>query len=118
VAVYDAGTGLAQGTHPISAEYAGDGNFKGSTNSVSQVINNGSSPTTPTVSGSTLNGGQFRITFNGPNGQSYEVLSSTNLALPLVSWVTNSSGTFTGSPVIYTNATPSDRQRFYRIQSP
>ena len=115
VAVYDAGTGLAQGTHPISAEYAGDGNFKGSTNSVSQVVNS-VVLTPPTLGGVTSSGGQFQITFSGPNGQTYAVLSTTNLANG--PWITNSTGTFSGGSVTYTNSTPNDPQRFYRIQSP
>jgi len=115
VAVYDAGTGLAQGTHPITAEYAGDGNFKGSTNSVSQVVNS-VVLTPPTLGGATSSGGQFQITFSGPSGQTYAVLSTTNLANG--PWITNSTGTFSGGSVTYTNTTPNDPQRFYRIQSP
>ena len=115
VAIYDAGSGLAQGTHPITVEYAGDGNFKGSTNSVSQVVNS-VVLTPPTLGGATSSGGQFQITFSGSNGQTYAVLSTTNLANG--PWITNSTGTFSGGSVTYTNTTPNDPQRFYRIQSP
>ena len=115
VAIYDAGSGLAQGTHPITVEYPGDGSFKGSTNSVSQVVNS-MVLTPPTLGGATSSGGQFQITFSGPNGQTYAVLSTTNLANG--PWITNSTGTFSGGSVTYTNTTPNDPQRFYRIQSP
>jgi hypothetical protein len=72
----------------------------------------------PTVSGSGLNGGNYEVTFSGPSGQTYHVLSSTNVALPLASWTPVSSGTFAGSPVTYTNSSPNDAQRFYIITSP
>jgi len=74
--------------------------------------------TAPTVNGAKLTAGMFQVTFTGPNGQPYEVLSSTNVAAPLGAWVTNSSGTFPGGNVIYTNQSPTDPRRFYRIKSP
>ena len=70
----------------------------------------------PTMSGAQLSAGTFQITFTGPNGQPYEVLSSTNLAVP-GNWVTNSSGIFSGGNVIYTQ-NPTNSSCFYRIQSP
>jgi hypothetical protein len=115
VAVLNAGTNYTAGSFTITASYAGDANFTGSTNSLTQVVN-GVVLTPPTVGGATISGGQFSITFSGPNGQTYEVLSTTNLANSL--WITNSSGTFGGSSVVYTNTAPNDPQRFYRIQSP
>ncbi len=74
-------------------------------------------PPTLSVAGP-VTGTSFALTFNGPGGQSYEVLSSTNLTLPLASWTTQSSGVFGGGPVIYTNASATNAQQFYLIQSP
>ena len=75
--------------------------------------------TPPTLSGGeALGGGQFALTFSGPNGQTYTVLTSTNVALPLVSWNVLTTGTFGGNPVIYTNTTATNGAQFYIIQSP
>ncbi|NBP61854.1 MAG: hypothetical protein EBU55_06460, partial [Betaproteobacteria bacterium] len=65
-----------------------------------------------------LNSTSFQLTFSGSSGQTYQVLRSTNLALPLSSWTTQSSGTFGPIPVIYTNTNSTNQQQFYRIQSP
>ncbi len=72
----------------------------------------------PTVSSANLTAGTFQMTFTGPNGQPYEVLTSTNVATPLVGWVTNSSGILTGGNVTYTNQSPTNPSQFYIIQSP
>ena len=65
-----------------------------------------------------LSGGSFPLTFSGPSGQSYTVLTSTNVALPLASWTVLTSGTFGGSPVIYADPAATNAQQFYRIKSP
>jgi hypothetical protein len=106
--------GLAAGSHPITAEYTGDGvNFVGSTNTpaLAQVIWGKPS----FVGGPSLVAGSFLLTFTGTTGQPYEVLSTTNLAAG--PWITNSSGTFVGGNVTYTNTSPTGNQ-FYRIQTP
>ncbi|MCX6896381.1 MAG: Ig-like domain repeat protein, partial [Verrucomicrobia bacterium] len=102
--------------HTIAAEFVGTGNFLNSTNTLAggQTVNYAP----PTVSGVAVVAGSFQLTFTGPAGQTYQVLSSTNVALPLASWTPVSSGTFGGSAVTYTNATPTDAQRFYRVKSP
>ena len=72
----------------------------------------------PTVSSVQLSAGMFLVTFTGPSGQPYEVLASTNVATPLGTWVTNSSGIFSGGNVTYTNQSPTKPSQFYRIKSP
>jgi autotransporter-associated beta strand protein len=73
----------------------------------------------PTLSGFVqLNSTSFQLTFSGSSGQTYQVLCSTNLALPLSSWTTQSSGIFGAAPVIYTDTNSMNQQLFYRIQSP
>jgi hypothetical protein len=49
----------------------------------------------------------FPITFNGANGQTYEVLTSTSLSLPLSGWTQISTGT-----------TAINQTQFYRVVSP
>jgi len=60
----------------------------------------------------------FAITFGGPSGQTYKVISSTNIAVPMSSWSVLTSGTFGASAVIYTNTPLTGMQQFYRVTSP
>jgi len=61
--------------------------------------------------------GSYRLYISGPAGQTYELLYSTDLALPLGSWTQLTTGTFDGSQQVYDDFT-SDPQRFYRLRSP
>ena len=72
----------------------------------------------PTIGGINSIGGGVVLNFSGTNGQSWKILTSTNLALPVTNWSTVTTGTFGGSAVNYTNNSPADAQRFYRITSP
>jgi Putative Ig domain len=81
------------------------------------TTNAGGSGQPPTVSTPVLVSGSFQFTFNGTSGQTYEVLSSTNVAAPMTQWVTNLSGTFNGSPVTFATNTIG-RANFYRVRSP
>gem|GEM_PF-1200841 len=62
--------------------------------------------------------GWFRLTFSGPTGQTYKVLASTNVTLPVATWTVLSSGTFGPSPVTYIHTSATNAQQFYCIQSP
>jgi hypothetical protein len=76
-------------------------------------------PTPITISNESIAPGiGLLLAFTGPAGQSYEVLSSTNLLLPLGNWVTDASGIFGASAATFTNPAPTDAQHFYRIKSP
>jgi autotransporter-associated beta strand protein len=72
----------------------------------------------PVLSSMNLANGGVVLSFSGTNGQSYQVLSSTNLNIPLSNWTAVSSGTLTGSTINYTNAPATDPQRFFIITSP
>jgi autotransporter-associated beta strand protein len=73
----------------------------------------------PTLNGfGPLSGGSFPLTFSGPSGQPYKVLSSTNVELPLASWTVLTTGTFGASPETYTDTSATNGTQFYRIQSP
>jgi hypothetical protein len=76
--------------------------------SASPVINGGGS----------WSNGVFTLNFGGANGQSYGVLMSTNLLLPLSQWTRIASGTFGISAVTYMNMSATNMQQFYRIVSP
>ena len=72
----------------------------------------------PTLGGITKSGSDVIVSFSGTNGQTYQVLTSTNVTLPLASWTSVASGTFSGAPVSYTNSPASEDQRFFIITSP
>ena len=62
--------------------------------------------------------GSLPLVFIGPVGQTYEILTSTNLSLPMTSWTQLTNGTFGADPVAYTDTTATNGARFYRIASP
>ena len=83
------------------------------------TVTSGGGATQPVLSGyGPLTGTSFPLTFSGTSGQSYEVLTSTNVALPLSSWTVLTSGTFGASPVIFTATGATNTQQFYCIKSP
>jgi len=99
---------------------AHNGTFSVSDQDITQVLLNytpGAPPPAFTSFGP-LSGTSFPLTFSGQSGQSYRVLTSTNVALPLASWTELTAGTFGGSPVIYTDTGATNDQRFYYIVSP
>jgi hypothetical protein len=62
--------------------------------------------------------GALSFSFTGANGQTYHVLTSTNVVLPLTSWQSLSSGTFATGTVNFTDPAATNAQQFYRITSP
>ncbi|MCX6928978.1 MAG: chitobiase/beta-hexosaminidase C-terminal domain-containing protein, partial [Verrucomicrobia bacterium] len=65
-----------------------------------------------------LSGNSFPLTFSGPTGETYKVLSSTNVALPLANWTVLTTGTFGGGLVTYTDTSATNGLKFSRIVSP
>jgi autotransporter-associated beta strand protein len=65
-----------------------------------------------------INGGGFGFNFSGPRGQSYRVLSTTNLDLPIASWLVVTNGVFGSDPAFYSDAITDNQQKYYRIGSP
>ena len=75
-------------------------------------------PVPPTLQASGwMNSGSFQMTLGGPNGQAYEILTTTNLSLPMPAWTPLTNGTFGSDPVNYTNPAATDGARFYRVVS-
>ncbi len=60
-------------------------------------------------------GSSFPLVFSGPSGQTFEVLTSTNVSLPMASWTPLTSGTFGASPIAYTDTAATNSARFYRV---
>ena len=72
----------------------------------------------PTIISQTILGnGSFQFVFSEPNGQTYRLLASTDMTLPIASWTVVSSGTFGTGPITYTESSGLP-QRFYIIVSP
>jgi autotransporter-associated beta strand protein len=73
----------------------------------------------PTISGAPVSdGGSFSFSFSGPAGQSFQVYASTNLTLPLSSWLAVTNGVFGAGAANYSEATTNGPQNFFRVGSP
>ncbi len=75
----------------------------------------------PVVNAPAISGGNLILTGSGGSpGGSYTLLTSTNLAMPLAAWATNSTGTFSGSGA-FSNSIPvgqSQAAQFFRLRTP
>ncbi|HEY4414645.1 MAG TPA: glycoside hydrolase N-terminal domain-containing protein [Verrucomicrobiae bacterium] len=65
---------------------------------------------------STANG--VSLSFSGPVQQSYHVLGSTNLGLPISNWWVLTNGVFSSNPVTFKDVFATNPSRFYRVISP
>jgi hypothetical protein len=74
----------------------------------------------PTISGvMMLTNGSFELTFNGPAGQTFRVISTNVLGAPLGSWPVLTNGTFGTASVNFINpGATTNNERFYGIVSP
>lgn len=92
---------------------AGSGTFNPATGQLTITGNGVLALNRPFVSG-----GNLVITGNGSPGTGYTLLTSTNIAVPLAQWATNTTGTFNGSGAS-SNAIPLDRtNRFFLLRQP
>jgi len=70
----------------------------------------------PTLTNIVMSGvGSVSLTFSGPANQSYQVLMTTNLALPINEWTPLATGVFGPAPVQFTDAHATNATRFYCI---
>ena len=64
-----------------------------------------------------LPGGALSFIFNGPAGQSYSILATTNLSEPFADWTVLSTGTFGFNPANYEDQQVTNfPQRFYTVE--
>lgn len=79
-------------------------------------------PVSPTITNPTkLGNGNFQFSFSGASGQPYRIWASANAGLgPVIStWTQLGSGTFGGSPVVFTDTTATSfSQRYYIVTVP
>ena len=80
---------LPLGTNTVAAQYAAQGNYLGSTNTLQQVVQS-QTPCSQTnaIAGIADNkDGTFTLTFRGTPQAQYCVLSSANATVPMTNWV-------------------------------
>jgi hypothetical protein len=66
-----------------------------------------------------LPGGEgFQLTFSGPQGHTYQVLSSQDLSLPWSQWTIIGSGIFGTTNAIFTDSNATNSAQFYLIECP
>ena len=97
----------AVGSYTLSARATDN---SGATNKSPATIAIMVQPLTLTVPG-TQNNGQFRLTFQGQNGQNYVLETSTNLA----DWIPVWTNAPANGLLMFTNVSATDQARFYRV---
>ncbi len=92
----------------------------GVTNNLTVTANFVSAVLTPPVlaanPGLTANG--LQLIFSGPGGQTFKVLGSTNLEMPVSAWTVLTNGTFGAGPASYLDNGLTNPASFYLIVSP
>ena len=127
--VTNAGGALTAGStfKLFNSAAAGSGNFTGVTvlpagsgtfNPATGILTITSTGGSPTFNHPFVSNGNLVLTANGAPGTGYTLLSSTNVALPIAQWTTNSTGTFDGSGSL-SNAIPLGSSNvFYLLRQP
>jgi hypothetical protein len=85
---------LGQGTNAVSAEYAGDGNFLGSTGNVQQIVETCSQVNT-LLSIANNSDGTFTLSFQGTPQAQYYVVASADISAAMNAWTVLSGSTNT-----------------------
>jgi hypothetical protein len=122
---------LPPGSNVVQVEYAGDGNFLGSTASVQQVVvepvqTPPFSSTSYVLSIAQTMGNNFTITLLGTTNAQYYLLTATDLAVPMTNWTvladstntaTNGVWYYTGTAGMLGDNSTSDGMRFFRAKA-
>jgi len=72
----------------------------------------------PMFTGISVVSGNMQITFTGPLGANYNLLSSPDLTMPVSQWTVVTNGTFGTGSVTVQDSTTNSAQRFYMIAVP
>jgi autotransporter-associated beta strand protein len=109
---------FALDTSSFSNDFSG-GTFSLTTDGNSLLVHYIWVPVPPTLDGyGPWSNGSFPLAFSGPNGQTFKILISTNVSLPMANWTPLTSGTFGVGPAAYTDTAATNGTQFYRIVSP
>ena len=92
----------------------------GVTNDLTVTANFVSAALTPPVlaANPALTANGLQLIFSGPSGQTFKVLGSTNLEIPLSAWTVLTNGMFGAGPVNYWDNGLTNPASYYRIVSP
>jgi autotransporter-associated beta strand protein len=112
-------TSLPLGTNTVSAQYAAQGNYLGSTGIVQQVVQSAVVPGPTNIVASFVNNGDgtFTLNFIGTPQAQYCVVAYSDLAVPMSSWVplAGSTNTVTNTSGLWSfTVTNTTAQQFYR----
>ena len=107
-----ASSAVTPGSYTLNVTGANDGLTH--TSSVSLFVL-GTPSLNPVATG---HAGTFAFSFSGPNGQTYHILCSTNLALPWTQWSVVTNGVFGSGPSYFTNPATTNSRMYYRVKSP
>jgi alpha-L-arabinofuranosidase len=69
----------------------------------------------PVFTGISIVSGNAQITFSGPVGANYTLLSSPDLSVPVSQWTVAATGTFASGPVTIPDSVANSTQKFYVI---
>ena len=109
---------LAAITNTVQGGYPGDGNFTGSSNSLSQVVNSVICSATNLILSVTYNGGNsVTLTNIGTTNAVYYVVSQTDVSQPLASWTPVAGSTNTNTAGIWTITLVNPSPIFYRVRA-
>ena len=102
----------------MEADYSGDGNFTGSTNSLQQIVESQCSSTNYIVSIVGNGTNTFTLTFAGTTHAQYFVLSTTNVMDSVTNWLVLPDSTNTAAAGIWLYTFTNDgTARFFRAQA-
>lgn len=109
---------LPVGTNTVAAQFAAQGNYLGSSDSLNQVVNAVAVPTNIVLSITNNGDGTFNLSFQGAPATSYYILTTTNVSDDVSTWIpvpdsTNTSGQDGSWSFAVSNAAPA----FYRAMS-
>jgi hypothetical protein len=105
---------LPQGSNTIAAVYSGDANNQSVTNYLGQIVNSPTFSAPIFVPTGTALSGSF-----GKPGQTYYILASTNLALPIGQWLPIYTNTFDlGGNYSFTNPLTADPDVYFILKVP
>jgi hypothetical protein len=91
---------------------------------VSKLTVNGTISVATTIQPPVINGGAVltgngvEFSFSGPSGQTYKVLGSSNISIPMTNWFVLTNGTFGVGPASFTDPAATNPAGFYRVVSP
>ena len=85
-----------------------------------QLVSGSASQNPANITSATISGGNIHISGSSPDaGQTYHIVTSTNLTTPKASWTPVASGTFSLTGFNATIAiNPADPEKFYRVVEP